>query len=420
MKILLIEEQLADQERFMHFLKTHWTDCVCDIAGSTAEAKTYLTTNTYDAVIADFFLGDGTAPDIIPLVTAAPVIVITAAGNEVSAISAMKSGAYDYLVKDSEGNYLEIMQVTVQNAIRRKKAEDLSQVLNHALMTANDSIYITDMEDRIVFVNDAFRACYRYRESEIVGQLAGSLWKDCSTEQELQSILHSVEGKYHGEFLHLRRDGSEFPVMLTRTLVCDERGRPFATVSVARDITDHKKDEEVLVQTAFYDRLTALPTRALLLERLEYSLRSTQRKPDYQFAILFLDLDDFNQVNDTLGHQAGDQVLVETARRLENCVRSTDMVARYGGDEFVVLLEDLNGAEDAQRVAARIRTELDAAHMIGGNLIYSRASLGIAISTTGYAAGLQMIHDADLEMYHDKVRRKSIPMSPSMLLLCAG
>lgn len=420
MKILLIEDELVDQERFTNFLKTHWLDCVCDVAGSLAEARTYLRIYTYEAVISDFSLADGTALDIIPLVVGAPVIVIPAAGSEVAAVTAMKAGAYDYLIKDRECNYLEILQVTIQNAIRRKKAEDLSQVLNHALMTATDSIYITDMEDRIVFANDAFRACYRYRESEIVGQLAGSLWKDCATEQELQSILHSAEGKYSGEFLHLRRDGSEFPVLLTRTLVCDDRGKPFATVSVARDMTERKKNEEVMVQTAFYDPLTGLPTRALLLERLEHSLRSAQRKSAYQFAILFLDLDDFNQVNNTLGHQAGDQILVETARRLENCVRSTDMIARYGGDEFVILLEDLNEGEEAQRVAARIRTELDVAHMIGGNLIYSRGSMGVANSTTGYSAALQMIHDADLEMYHDKVRRKSLTLGPSTLLLCAG
>ena len=158
---------------------------------------------------------------------------------------------------------------------------------------------------------------------------------------------------------------------------------------------------------ALHDALTGLPNRTLLMNHLRLAVEHSKRRPDYRFAALFLDLDRFKVINDSLGHIAGDQLLVHLARRLEDCIRGTDTVARLGGDEFAILLSDIEDYSDAVRVAERIHAELARPFHLGGHEVYTSASIGITLSATGYSDPEAILRDADIVMYRAKANGKA-------------
>ncbi len=192
-------------------------------------------------------------------------------------------------------------------------------------------------------------------------------------------------------------------------------------------VVERRRAEEQLIHGALHDPLTHLPNRAFFLERLQFATRRAQRQPDYRFAVLFLDLDRFKVVNDSLGHLAGDEFLVEIARRLTACVRRTDVVvrhedqntlpascandddtiARLGGDEFTILLDDIRDASDPLRVAKRIQQALNEPFTLSGQQVVTTVSMGVALSTTGYTEAQDILRDADLAMYRAKALGKA-------------
>jgi diguanylate cyclase (GGDEF)-like protein len=179
-------------------------------------------------------------------------------------------------------------------------------------------------------------------------------------------------------------------------------GRAKRLAGSLRDVTDRKRVEEQLTHSAIHDALTGLPNRALFLDRLSNAILHRKRRDDYQFAVIFLDLDRFKVINDSLGHLAGDQLLRAIARRLETCLRFGDTVARLGGDEFAVLVDDLEDVSEVDRVARRIHAELEAPFEIQGREFFTTASLGIALSAPEYERPEDMLRDADTAMYRAK------------------
>lgn len=174
-----------------------------------------------------------------------------------------------------------------------------------------------------------------------------------------------------------------------------------------QEISDRQRIEDQLVHSAFHDKLTGLPNRALFMDRLEHAIERTKRREDYLFAVLFLDLDRFKVVNDSLGHMVGDQLLLAIASRIKACLRSSDTVARLGGDEFTILLEDINDVSDAKRLANRIQEELMLPFNLSGHEVFTTASIGIALSATGYDLPEQLLRDADTALYRAKARGKA-------------
>jgi diguanylate cyclase (GGDEF)-like protein len=173
------------------------------------------------------------------------------------------------------------------------------------------------------------------------------------------------------------------------------------------DITERKLAEEQLLHDAFHDSLTNLPNRALFTDLLGRSLGRAQRRADYRFAVLFIDLDRFKVVNDSLGHSVGDELLRAITRRIERCVRPGDTVARLGGDEFTILVDDIGNASDATRVADRIQRELTQPFNLSGHEVFTSASIGIALSASGYEEVDDLLRDADIAMYRAKALGKA-------------
>ncbi len=252
-RILLVEDDKIDQMAFKRLVKDENLSYDYDIAGSVSEARKILDPQRFDIAIMDYSLGDGTVFDIFDLVKDIPIIVVTGSGDERIAVKAMKAGAYDYLIKDLERNYLKVLPITVESAIKRKKTEKQFRMLSHAIMSINDSVYITDMDDRITFVNKALCKTYGYEEEDVIGRYSNVLWKGASTNEDVKNIISQIKLNQKCEFYHRRRDGSEFPVSLSRSVIKDENGNEVAIVGVASDITECKQAEEVL--RGAYDEL---------------------------------------------------------------------------------------------------------------------------------------------------------------------
>ncbi|MHC4395692.1 MAG: PAS domain-containing protein [Planctomycetota bacterium] len=244
-KILLIEDDKLDQTALARMVEEQELSYDCTMADSVAEAKDILSSSRFDIIIADYALGDGTAFDILDLVKDAPVILVTGAGDEETAVAAWKAGAYDYLIKDLERNYLKTLPITVENAVRHNRMDARLQLLSHALVSTDDSVYITDLEDKITFVNRAFCETYGYTEEEVLGKDCDVLWKENPSAANMEKAYKAVNGWEVG-FFHKRKDGTEFPVSLSRSDVIDENGNEVALVVISRDISERMRVENEL------------------------------------------------------------------------------------------------------------------------------------------------------------------------------
>jgi diguanylate cyclase (GGDEF)-like protein/PAS domain S-box-containing protein len=225
-------------------------------------------------------------------------------------------------------------------------------------------------------------------------------------DEQIQRLADGTISSHQTELRYTHKSRQEVWAHLGMSLVRDGQGRPLHLIFQIQDITDRKRAEEQLLHDAFHDALTGLPNRALFMDHVKMAIQRSRRSGDRLFAALFLDLDRFKIVNDSLGHMVGDQLLVGIAHRLEACLRPGDTVARLGGDEFTILLEDLSENEDAIDVARRVQEAVTQPFNIGGHEVFTTASIGIALSTTGYERAEDLLRDADTAMYRAKMQGK--------------
>ncbi len=196
-------------------------------------------------------------------------------------------------------------------------------------------------------------------------------------------------------------------VLQSVSMVRDPDNESARLIFQIQDITDRKRAEERLVHDAFHDALTGLPNRALFMDHLKLATERAKRREAYHFAVLFMDLDRFKNINDSLGHMVGDQLLISIARRLEDCLRPGDTVARLGGDEFTILLEEISDTGEARQIAERVQREMAHPFNLSGHEIYMTVSIGVAPSTTGYGMPQDILRDADTAMYYAKSSGKA-------------
>ena len=279
-----------------------------------------------------------------------------------------------------------------------KNAETELQAI---LETATDGFLLTDMAARIIGCNDAYCAMSGYRRDELLGLAVPDLEvQDAPAEIRQHNMEIRQRGHARYESRHRRKDGTVFDVEVSTSQVDFAGGR---MVSFVRDITERKQADAYIRRLAYYDPLTGLPNRRLLGDRLQRALAQAKRfgRP---VAILFLDLDRFKQVNDTLGHKAGDELLKQVAERLGSCIREGDTVARSGGDEFVVVLAELSRPRDAELVAEKILDAMRPVVRIDDHSFEVTASIGIASygDDSGGDDGAELLRKADIAMYEAK------------------
>lgn len=305
------------------------------------------------------------------------------------------------------GGILEMQRKLHENEIERQQVESQLR-LAAATFETHEAIMITDVHGNIIRVNRAFEDITGYREEEVLGKnprilSSGRHDKDFYANM-WQELLQT--GTWSGEVWDRNKSGEIYPKLTTITAVKNGQGETTQYVSIFSDITARKKAEEAIHNLAFYDALTGLPNRRLLLDRLGLALSVSARSKLYG-ALLFLDLDKFKTLNDTLGHEYGDMLLVDVARRLKLCVREVDTVARLGGDEFVVLIENISAdSEDASQIVAhiaeKIRATLAMPYQLNTNTHHSSPSIGVCLLRGSDLSVEELIKRADLAMYQAK------------------
>ena len=264
-------------------------------------------------------------------------------------------------------------------------------------------------DGRWIEVNPSLCAMLGVAEEELVAADIQSVLHPEELGEHLTQVYRLTQGdavSYTREMRLLRSDGGTLWAQLSASLVRDPEGRPLRLVYQVQDVTERRRAEERLQYAAYHDSLTNLANRTLFTDHLRLAMERARRHDDHLFAVLFMDLDRFKNVNDSLGHAHGDRLLLNVAERLKTCVRPGDTVARFGGDEFAILLNGIRQLTDAVRTAERIQEEIARPFALGHHEIFTSASVGITLSSHGYGEPDDMLRDADTAMYRAKSHGK--------------
>ena len=313
------------------------------------------------------------------------------------------------LVARDENGQPARMAGTARDITASRAAEGERRIAHEVLRSMGEAVCVVDLQFRFVSVNPAFERMTGYSEGEVLGAPSSLLDSAQQPPEFYRRLRESVErtGRWAGEIWQRRKDGEEFLGALELNEVRDGQGVRSHFVAVVSDITEKKRAEQELRYLANYDTLTGLPNRALLSERLARALVRA-RRADLKVAVLFLDLDRFKDINDTLGHSVGDRILKSAAARLLATVKETDTVARLGGDEFTVVLEDVQDLEQVERVASRVVhafvTPLD---MDGRSEVQISPSVGVALFPDHGQVPADLLKSADTAMYAAKARGRN-------------
>jgi diguanylate cyclase (GGDEF)-like protein/PAS domain S-box-containing protein len=329
-------------------------------------------------------------------------------------------------IKDESGRVVKRYGAN-QDITDRRKMEDAlreSETKLRAILDGSRDAIGVSKDGIRTFANPAYVSLFGYESAD---ELIGAPTIDLIAPESRGLVTEMMKKRAAGEpapsfyeVTALRKDGTTFLAEASASTYV-LKGEQF-TLVILRDITDRKQAEEQLLHNAFYDGLTDLPNRALFTDRLGHALRRANRTEDHSCAVIFLDLDRFKVINDSLGHMVGDKLLKETARRLEKCIRQGDTVARLGGDEFVMLCERTHDVATAKAIADRIQDALSAPFVIEGSEIRCSASMGIALTCPDYKRPEEVLRDADITMYRAKAlgRARCEVFDPSMRLEAAA
>lgn len=297
--------------------------------------------------------------------------------------------------------------------ITDRVALELDRRIAAIAFESQQGMLITDTQTRIIKCNEAFSKMSGYSEEELLGQATRMLGSDRQGSEFYQGMWQSLNetGFWEGEIWNRHKSGEDLPEWLTISAVHDEQGGITNYVASFTDISERINTEQKIKHLAFFDPLTGLPNRRLLRDRLQQAIIMCRRNDRYA-ALIFLDLDDFKNVNDLYGHQIGDDLLCQVGNRLKNSVREFDTVARLGGDEFVILLEELKPSfEDAvvqvEHIGGKILLALREPYVVNGQRLNNRASLGVVLFNEDQQTAVELMQYADLSMYNAKASGKN-------------
>ncbi len=285
----------------------------------------------------------------------------------------------------------------------RKRNEDELQLASLVYQNSSEAIEVVDEDDRIIAVNPAYTELTGYNEADVLGKTPAVLSSGHHDKAFYQAMWQELNdsGHWQGEIWNRRKDGDVFPIWVTINTVYNNDRTVHRRVALFSDISKRKQAEEIIWKQANYDALTGLPNRRMFCDRLEQEVKKAHRN-EQAMALLFIDLDHFKEVNDTLGHHIGDELLVEAAQRIEGCVRESDTVARLGGDEFTVIISQLTGSRHVEEIAVAIIEKLVAPFCLGNERIHISASIGITLYPDDGVDSEQLLKNADQAMYVSK------------------
>lgn len=290
-----------------------------------------------------------------------------------------------------------------QDITERKRAEEQMRLASAVYQHSSQAMMISDAYNRIIATNPAFTALTGYDTQDVLGKNPRILASGLQGKEFYETLWKSLHeyGHWEGDLWNRKKSGEIYAEWLSISVVHDDRGEIQHYVALSTDITEKKKAAELIWEHANYDILTKLPNRRLFRDRLDQDIRKAGRSGN-SMALLFIDLDHFKEVNDTLGHQYGDELLQQVAERLKAQVRATDTIARMGGDEFTAILNDISTAEDAGRIAQGLVSTLAAPFDILGSVVHVSGSIGIALYPLDGLNAEDLIKNADDAMYQSK------------------
>jgi diguanylate cyclase (GGDEF)-like protein/PAS domain S-box-containing protein len=386
-----------------------------------SDGITHLNNGGINAVLLELSLPDSQGIETFDKLFAAapdiPILILGGYGNEALAKQAVEHGAHDYLMTLYINNYS--LARALRNAIERRTIEDtLYTEKERAAVTLNsigDAVLCTDISGNITYLNLVAEMMTGWRREEASGRPLAEVFRllNSTTRKAVQDPLEmavdqnkTVELTCIANCVLIRRDGFEFAIEDSAAPIHDRAGRIIGAVMVFHDVTATRAMSAEMTHSAYHDVLTNLPNRLLLNDRINQliSLASRQKRP---IAVMFLDLDRFKHINDSLGHAVGDKLLQSVSKRLTAGVRGSDTVSRQGGDEFIILLAEIAHPEDATTCARKILRSLNACHNIGKQDLYIDASIGISIYPEDGGDADTLIQNADTAMYHAKKKGRN-------------
>lgn len=399
-------------------------------ANNGTEALQKLSSEVFDVVILDLRMPDISGHEVMDYMNLhqidANVIVTSGDVGIEAAIGALRRGAYDYLRKPypreelikAVQNALHQRQLEAENKQIAGKLESSERIYRYLVDSSPDIIFTLDHQGRLTFVNNRIHPLLGYSAEELIGKhyadmvhtrdLERANYVFSDGQQQQQRWSRNIELRLKSR--HLEDEGRVFSVELMSvsftTQVMRTEGIPqnleqMGIYGVARDITDRKRADELIAYQAYYDILTDLPNRVLFKDRLNLALLQAKRKKG-GLAVMFVDLDRFKVINDSLGHQLGDELLQQATLRLKGCLRHSDTLSRFGSDEFNVVLPELDSVQDPTRVAQAFLNALRAPFALGGQAIHITASIGVAVYPKDGESVDELIRNADLAMHAKK------------------
>ena len=413
--LLLVEDNLGDvrllREMFNEegLYKTEFKHVM-----NMREAEKNLAEREFDIILLDLGLPDEQGLGAVRRARAAapsiPIVVLTSLDDQAMATQALQEGAQDYLIKgqiDVRG-----LLRALRYAIERKLMEEaLFVVKERAEVTLNcigDAVVCTDIAGNITFLNFVAEKMTGWSWQEASGKPMSEVLRilDATTRETTPNPMELAVGQHHTGHLPancvlIRRDGFEIPIEDSVAAIHDREGKATGAVIVFRDVSAARAMTLQMAHSAQHDFLTGLPNRMLLNDRVNQAIALAARHSK-KVAVLFLDLDGFKHINDSLGHPIGDKLLQSVAKRLVACVRGSDTVSRQGGDEFVVLLSEMELQEDAAISALRILEAVAQAHSIDQHDLHLTASIGVSVSPDDGVDAETLIKNADTAMYQAK------------------
>lgn len=428
LRVLLAEDDPDDAALIERALRQSGYDAALLRVQDRSAFEEALDAGPWDLVLTDHAMPRFCSTDVLRILAsrgaATPCVIVSGRIGEEAAVEALRAGAADYVGKDR----LQQLATVVPRALRaageqqaRQAAEDALRASEEryalAVAGANDGIWDWDLRAGSAFVSPRWQAMLGDPEARLDDWLARVHPDDVGPVRSALAA-HLAGGTPQLETEHRVRhaDGSDRWVLVRGLAVRDADGYPTRIAGSMTDITRHKETEAALSHGALHDALTGLPNRALFLDRLAHALvRPAAEGEPGSVAVLFIDLDRFKLVNDSLGHAVGDALVVRVARIIEGALRPGDTVARLGGDEFVMLLEGVRDASEATRVAQRLQDALAEPVEVDGRELYTTASIGIALAPAGSGANPSaprlspddLLRDADTAMYRAKALGKA-------------